>query len=355
MTGGHLHLTQAAGEVAANGPGTISFIKEGDPAKHEETTYALASWSKSMTFNNTTGTAVCVGDASATMTIGDTQRNTLQASTVNLNFTPAPKPGEKATQRELISAEAVGELGIDGKPPRPATLERRVFTASGGEQKLQQLIYLEGSRITADQLKRTLDVPVAGKLLVDDRTPEATKPEASPAPAGASASTSPLGGFTSSKGTSLFTWAGSLHLSMIDGKAELKRDVSLIHQPLAVPGQPAPTQTTLDCDQLTAFLKTSTATAPSAPMANLDATLERVEATGNVIVKSAGNQVTAYSLEYDTVKQVMEAAGKDGTDQLLATFLDPSRPAPLRARRFIWNQRTGEFRIIEPAPTTIGQ
>ncbi|MDP1661558.1 MAG: hypothetical protein Q8L55_06540, partial [Phycisphaerales bacterium] len=83
-------------------------------------------------------------------------------------------------------------------------------------------------------------------------------------------------------------------------------------------------------------------------------TLERVEATGNVIAKSDGRQVTAHSILYDTVRGFMEAAGKDGTDQPLAAFLDPARPAPLRARRFTWNQKNGEMRIIEPAPTTVG-
>jgi lipopolysaccharide export system protein LptA len=362
MIGNHLRLTQSTGEVFVEGPGTVSSLKD-DTEKHGESTSTIATWTKSMTFNNNNGVAVCEGDASATMTVGDSERRTLQASTVTLNFTPAPKPGEKKdTQRELISAEAKGELGVDGNPPRPATLEERKFSMIGGEQKLEQLIYLEGYRILADQTKRSLDVPVAGKLLVDDRTPEPAKPSPAPAPPaapGASTPINPLGGFTSSKGTSLFTWTGSLNLDLNKGEAVLTRDVQLTHQPLALPNQPAPPQTTLDCDKLTAFLKTAapSATAPAAPpsLAKLDATLERVEAVGNIVTKSEGKQLTANSLVYDTVRQFIEAAGKDGTDNPLATFLDPARPAPLRARKFTWDQKNGEIRIIEPAPTTIGQ
>ncbi len=355
MCGGHLRLTQATGEAFVDGPGTVSSLKEPDPLKpDDQPSSMLASWQESMTFDNATGKVVCVGDASVTMTIADTERNVLQAGTVLLQLTPAPKPGEKTAapgQREFISAEAIGHLGVDGKPPRPAVMENRRFDSAGGVQRLQKLTYLEGYRILANQPNRTLDVPVAGKLLVDDRTP-------GPAPApGAPAVASPIGGFNSTSGTSLFTWSGSLHLSLADGKAVINRDVALTHQPLPTADQPAPAQTTLDCDTLTAFLKTTgpaTGTAGPASLTKIEATLERVEATGNVVAKSDGRQVTANSILYDTVRGFMEAAGKDGTDQPLATFIDPARPAPLRARRFTWNQKTGEMRIVEPAPTTIG-
>ncbi|HYD01260.1 MAG TPA: hypothetical protein VEB22_08545, partial [Phycisphaerales bacterium] len=367
MTGGHLKLTQATGEAFIDGPGTVSSLADGDPAKDEPMSSSLATWTKSMTFNSVTGRAECVGDASATMTRGDVERNTLQASTVLLQFTPAPKkdekpapgaPGAEKKQRELISAEAVGELGIDGRPPRPATLENREFITENGEQKLQRLTYLEGFRIIANHPNRTLEVPVAGKLLVDDRTPGA-KPAAPARPTQPGSPVAPLGGFNSTSGTSLFTWSGSMNLDLIKGEAVLKRDIALTHQPLATPAQPSPPQTTLDCDQLTAFLKVKAPQAggarANAPLARLDASLERVEAVGNVVAKSEGKQLTAHSLLYDTVREFMEAAGKDGTDQPLVTFVDPARPAPLRARRITWDQKNGEVRIIEPAPTTIGQ
>ncbi|HZW07615.1 MAG TPA: hypothetical protein VFF65_10870, partial [Phycisphaerales bacterium] len=364
MTGGHLRLTQATGEAFVDGPGTVSSLTDGDASKDEPMSSSLATWTKSMTFNSVTGRAECVGDASATMTRGEVERNTLQASTVLLQFTPAPKKDEKAAavapgapkqQRELISAEARGELGIDGRPPRPATLENREFSVENGEQKLQRLTYLEGFRIIANQPNRTLEVPVAGKLLVDNRVPDAKPAPSRPAPP-AGSPIAPLGGFNSATGTSLFTWTGSMNLDLIKGEAVLKRDVALTHQPLASAAQPNPPQTTLDCDQLTAFLKVkSPAGGADAPLARLDASLERVEAVGNIVTKSEGKQLTAHSLLYDTVRAFMEAAGKDGTDQPLVTFLDPSRPAPLRARRISWDQKNGEVRIIEPAPTTIGQ
>lgn len=370
MTGNKVRITQANGEVFVDGPGTVSSLKDGnadpDPAKHEEPTAAFAAWTKSMTFNNTTGKATCVGDATATMTVGETERNSAQASTIILSFTPAenpgtPKPaaGSQQPQRELISAEAVGDLGIDGKPPRPATLEHREFTAvTGGEPKLTRLVYLEGQRILAHQPSRTLDVPVPGKLLVDDRTPEpAEAPTTSSTPQPAP-TLSPIGGFTSTKGTSLFSWADSLHLDLNQGRAVLKKDVALTHQPVTPTGGTPVAQTTLDCDQLTAFLKTQpqgtgTANTP-APIAKIDATLERVEARGNVVAKHNGGLLNADTVTFDTIRQIIEAAGSNDADRTLISYIDPARPAPLRARKVTWDQKNGEVRIIEPAPTNIG-
>lgn len=367
MMGPKVTLTQSTGEVSVDGPGSINSIKDENLAPGEEVTTSHAHWSKSMTFNNTTGKATCLGDASATMTVGDTQRDVAQAETIVLFFTPAseaPKPaaGKPAASapRELISAEALGELGVDGKPPRPATLEHRQFAMVNGEQKLEQLVYLEGHKIVANQPARTLDVPVPGKLLVDDRTQEPAKTPAptTPPAGGAAPSASPIGGFTSAKGTSLFTWMGSLHLDMTKGEATLKKDVALTHQPFTAPGAPAAAQTTLDCDQLTAFLKTQPpgAAPPAAPTAigKLDASLEKVEAKGNVVAKSEGRQLTAETIIFDTVRQFIEAAGSNDENQTLVTYLDPARPAPLRARKISWDQKSGEVRAVELAPTTIG-
>ncbi|MFT3686197.1 MAG: hypothetical protein QM783_14955 [Phycisphaerales bacterium] len=371
MFGRKVTLSQADGSVFVDGGGMLTSLRDEDPA---HITTSVATWDKSMRFENATGKATCLGNATATMTVGETEKNTAHAETIVLSFTPAPAPGtpNKAGTRELLKAEAIGEPGIDGKPPRSATLERREFSMVNGEQHLDKLLYLEGQKIEADQPHKTLDVPVPGKLLVDDRSPDAT-PAKAPAPAAPPPAAAdpaappaqptgpmvPVGGFTSSKGTSLFTWAGSLHLDMTAGKAELKRDVQLTHQPLPAPGQPTPAQTTVDCDQLTATLLTAKpASGGNGSLSDLSATLSKVEASGNVVAKSEGRQLTADTITFDTIRQSMEAAGGNGptpADLTLVTYIDPARPAPVRARKVVWDQRAGEIRIIEPAPTTIGQ
>jgi hypothetical protein len=370
MFGRKVTLTQADGSVLVDGGGMLTSLRDEDPT---HITTSVAIWNKSMRFENATGKATCLGDATATMTVGDTEKNTAHAETIILSFTPAAgsSAANKAGTRELLKAEAIGEPGVDGKPPHPATLERREFSMVNGEQHLDKLLYLEGQKIEADQPHKTLDVPVPGKLLVDDRTPDAPKPPTAPAaqPTGteptapvAAGPLMPTGGFTSAKGTSLFTWAGTLHLDMTDGKAELKKDVQLTHQPLPAPGQPVPAQTTVDCDQLTATLLTAKpaggGAATNGSLSDLSATLSKVEAKGNVVAKSEGRQLTADTVTFDTIRQSMEAAGGNGptpADLTLVTYIDPARPAPLRARKIVWDQRAGEVRIIEPAPTTIGQ
>ncbi|MDP2253554.1 MAG: hypothetical protein Q8J60_05170, partial [Thiobacillus sp.] len=64
MCGGHLRLTQATGEAFVEGPGTVSSLKDADPLKPgDQPSSMLASWQDSMTFDNSTGRVVCVGDA----------------------------------------------------------------------------------------------------------------------------------------------------------------------------------------------------------------------------------------------------------------------------------------------------
>lgn len=359
MTGPKVTLSQTDGSVVVDGPGTVSKLSDGDDTKKDAFTSAFAAWQTSMVFNNKAGTATCTGNATAVMTTGDVEKNVVNAQTVVLSFPPAgapagkDAPAAKTASRELISAEAIGELGVDGKPPRPATLEHRRFSTVNGEQRIDRIAYLEGQRIVANQLTHTLDVPVPGKLLVDDRTPETTRP--APAPAGNSAAPiTPPGGFTSGKGVSLFTWADNLHFDMTKGEATIKKDVQLTHQPSTPANAP---QTTLDCDQLTAHLKINQDGKPAAGT-QLEGALESVEARGHIVAKSEGKTLTASVLSFDTVKQIIEAAAGAATgvndDQLLVTYLDPARPTPIRARKIIWNQSSGEIRIIEPAPTTIG-
>ena len=152
--------------------------------------------------------------------------------------------------------------------------------------------------------------------------------------------------------------ADSLHLDLNQGRAVLKKDVALTHQPVTPTGGTPVAQTTLDCDQLTAFLKTQPqatgAANTPAPIAKIDATLERVEARGNVVAKHNGGLLNADTVTFDTIRQIIEAAGSNDADRTLISYIDPARPAPLRARKVTWDQKNGEVRIIEPAPTNIG-
>lgn len=346
--------------VRINGAGRAASIeaKENAPGRvaGRASDQFEATWTRSMQFDNTAGVLEAGGDVVMTMTQRSggqvIERNTAKAESLRAQLRPIDRAD--ASQASDVGKGLEGDVQsvtLRGEQ-QPANVEHRRFASGGGST--QRLVYLESQQIDFAVAARTVDVPVAGKLLVDQRDSRGVSATTGKGPA----LSTPLGEVTG-QGTSLFAWQGNLRMDLNAGQFAMDRSVSLFHRPagaqtaVAASGSsdgPAPTE--LTCDRLSATLR-----APSGLTGTnvaSETSLQAVEATGNVLIREvAGDGPTrllqAHAVSYNAQQRIIEARG---SQEMLVSFADPVR-APVRARALVWNQGSGEVRIIEPAPTTL--
>ncbi len=308
----------------------------------------IATWERQMSFDDIMGTAACSGDATAIMTKSAltgplAQRDTMHADHVDLWLTPAQpgtkEPGDEspAPERRLLRAELSGSLAArpDGKR---ATLETRRY-APGDEVVLERVMYLEGARINADDARATLDVPTPGKLFILDRSPNAQPQKP--------ADMMDLG---AGRGTSLFTWSGSMNMQRTTGKLTMTENVHLTHQR----GQDAE-KSELECATLTALVREVTPEAalgdqPAAKDQSFSGELISADADGSTWMRYNGRELTADSAHYDAQNRVLHAKAKGAN---MVRMLDPRTGSPVTAKEITWDLVHDRIDIRRPGPVTI--
>jgi hypothetical protein len=316
------------------------------------------SWSTGLRVNDATGSASATGNIEAISTPTGLQRDTLRAERLDMTFARA---GASGSGRELSRAEAIGQ---PGERPRASVESRRFALAaasadgSTAEPLLDRLLFLEGERIIASQTGQTLEVPGPGRLLVDDRR---STPASGAVGIGDAAATT---GSTASRGTSLFSWTGGLTLDQSAGSMNMRDSVRLIHRP-AVSSQPAPNGkasdanltlasiVTLDCDTLSAMVRTQPASAADAGAATngtLGSQLLNVTAEGNVRAASGSQELSADTARFDAIGRRLTAGAL--ADRWV-TFLDSARPTPVQARTLTWDIDGGRYEATDLRPVTL--
>lgn len=297
---------------------------------------ATASWSRSMTYDDTTGLARCEGDANASLVRGDVSRDTLAADAVDLaldvTVPPARSPDDKPSpSRRLLRAEAHGTSDARAK------VEARRYDLRTGTPVLERLHYLEGVTIRADVATGTLDVPTPGRLLALDRRRLEADPGVSPGAAMTQAAS------ISARGTALFTWGGSLRLERVAGVATLRDSVRMVHD------RPSGQRTELECATLTArFVEHAAATA--SPQDSVSGELVSATASDGVWLRSNLKELRAAALVYDAVKETIDAFSAPNS---FVTVSDPSRPAPLQAASIRWDLGADRIDVLNTRPVTL--
>jgi hypothetical protein len=355
-------LDQRQQIVTIDAPGTLNAISQERTGPTSRPVRVSATWGTNARMDNRAGTVEATGATRVTIAAGDDELNTIKGERVELGLDGPAEPGERRVQRVRVT----GGQGPNGEPASASVEHRRFNSAPTATRALARLVYLQGPSVEADLAAGTLDVRGAGKLLVD-------QPQDGAIAAAAPLPNSPnlLAGtsLTQARGTSLFSWTGSLRMDRATGTLALRQGVQLTHRP-------ADTQArlTLDCDELDAFLtQRQTLGTGDDPMAGLSADLQRVEARGSPESQiraselapppsdttdpaqppappGPARELTALNLLYDASAGVMRAAG---TDESLATFLDGAQPTPVRAREIQWDLRAGRLSAQGLAPITI--
>lgn len=366
VTGPHMVVDGRERSLVVAGPGTFRFVREraagsapdvfggGSPlapalgARPSSQVRVDATWTERLTVDEDAGTVEAVGAATAVSSPTSAEMDTLNADRIALAFTPleraapdaAPGPhGEapQAVRRQLLRAEATGSEGA------LAHIDSRRFAESVGDfedRTLERIIYIEGTRLVASDEASTMTVPGAGRLLVDDR--RASKGRANQ-PQGAG----PLE-LTGSRGTSVFSWVGSLRFDRRAGELVMDNQVRLLHR--ASPGDPV---TSLECERLASTMRTASrvrAAGDAAPAPGQQTELVSAKAEGAVVVRSAQAQLVADRLTYDALRQSAQAAANP---ENRVTFFDPSRPQPVTAARLEWDIVRNKVRVIEPSSVSV--
>jgi len=308
----------------AETPGAGRFTQR--PAEGGHAGRVVATWDRSMIFDDLAGTLECDGAARVESATNDLSIDSATAETVRASFTPSPlepaTPGEPRADRQLL------HVRLEALPGDRATVESRRLASDA--RSLERMVYIESEVLDLDAAAGVFTAPNAGRLVASDRRPATAAPRLAPAPA--------MG-----RGDTLIDWDGSMCFDRGAGLATLDRGVRLAHSP------PAGDLVNLECDTLTASI---TPARHPATLAALDAgaDLQRAVGTGAVWLRSGTRELTSGTVEYDARTGVSKALAAPGAS---VVFLDPATGAPVRAPAMIWDMRGGRIEVVRPETIVI--
>lgn len=216
ITGGHIEMEARARRISVAGPGSFAHADADEPARTIH-----ATWTERMLFDDRAGRVECEGGTSTESITPDGTRDTVLAERLEIELDPFDENASSDAQQRLRRAVALGG------PEAPAIVESRRPGpgASAEAPRFDEILRLEGGRIHLAARDNRLEVPGPGKLFILDRRPESTRPESAPR----GGATLTQGG---QRGTTLFTWTGSLAYDRALADAVFLETVRVAHKPL---------------------------------------------------------------------------------------------------------------------------
>ncbi len=362
---GTFEHTQAGGspQLVSAGEDPATLGGKGDPTK------VTATWKRGMLFNNSAGTIDCIGETVVTAA-SNLRTQTMRSDKLQLWLTPAPAASESSAasptaqgaaaptgttlaantparagenpspapvdtgDRKLLRAKAIG-ASVEREGAPHATVEVRRYApppAAGSERVLEQVLYVEGPTIEANDEAGTISVPSAGRAIVRDQRAAGNSVVL------ANSSGLPVSASGGAKGTSRFTWAESMEFVRSTGTLTMKKDVELVHLPLG-----SQVVTRLVAMKMDAkFNMQGGANNPRS------AELVSADATGAVYAESGTQRLMCDTFAYDALRGTAEASAQAGNK---VTLFDEKKP-PLVAKRLFWDLVKDRVEIMEPAPIT---
>jgi len=296
----------------------------------------LASWQRSMRFDDALGRLVCLGDVSVTAARDAYSRDKLDAGRIEVEMTPRLSPSRlgqpERARREVTVARAFGGSSADGD--RPARAETQRYDPANPEFA-EGLLYLEGDQIIADTERSELRVPGAGTLLVLDRRQD-DAPDADDSP-------------SFGPGLTRFTWEGSLTLDRTQGVAVMSDSVFVRHKPVGGEGAGS-SLVDLVCDTLTARFGEGGVASTVGSSDARGVTLDMADASGNVVFVAGGKRLEADGAKYDAASEILHALASPGR---LVTLTEPGTAAPVSARSMRWDLARDQIEINKPSPVVL--
>jgi len=255
---------------------------------------------------------------------------------------PSTRPS--ATQ----AAKPEGAQAAGGKPANPygamgnKTIRQVTFQDAAevssvtlaADGTLLRRTHLQAVTISYDMLARQMNIPVEGRMIVEDHRPTA------PAAAGAKPAENNNRGTTAFQWTKSFTYDDATRVATMLGEGQ--KQVLIVHQD----EKDAKKQFRLLSDQVNAELEAAAPVADAAkPAAGAAAqeqkvVMKRVTATGRLYFTGPGAEMTADRMEFDPRSHTMTARG-DGTNRVV--FNIASSPGGQKQADMVrYNLETGD-------------
>lgn len=376
VTGERVRLDGNTGRLEVVGPGV--FRHEGK-SRDGEPRLASARWTgadASMTFEDSTGVLEATSPNGRTVAEAMPDGRTidkLDAAFVRVLLTPSPADGA-ANDREVLSvvatasspeSPAAASSTASTTSPAVVKVESRRYAgaitdleASEKKPTLERLVYLESTRVEADNAKGTVHVPAPGKLFVlagnEARAADAASRTSADRSAGLSSTLasdlSPTANPTRlDRSRSLFDWKGTMTMTRANTADAGSGDHSIVMSggvKLTSVRESDQQLTKLDCDNLSAWLTPTPSTATNSETGSdpnaIRGELSRALAEGRASLKSGTKTLLGDLIDYNPGDGTALAGSRDNST---VTLIDDESASPVTARGVLWDMKRGRVEV----------
>jgi len=233
VTGATMRIEGESRRLTVFGPGSASRTLEHKKAAVDR---LGVRWNTGMTYSDQSGEAECRGGVEAVGEFSGTDRHVVTGDTLTLRITPG---SEDSATRELLAAIVSGSA-FNPKSSDHARAEARRFVGSSlasGAPRLEALLSIESQSLAVRPVERSVEAPGPGRIVIEDRrsTNQSTPAGTSDVLVlGASSTTSTATSSLSTRGTTIFTWQGGVHVDGPSNTATMHSGVRVRHKPSGV-------------------------------------------------------------------------------------------------------------------------
>lgn len=339
VTGGTMRIEGASRRLSVFGPGSASRTL----ARKDDTGLDRlgVEWTTAMTYDDLSGRAECRGGVVATGEIRGTDRHVVQGDTLVLDITQAPAKSGSG-KRELLSAIVSGS-SFDPKGTSHARAESRRFVESSiasGTPRLEALLSIESQSLAVRPQDRSIEAPGPGRIVIEDRR------EAKPLPGsqsdvlvlGAPPATPKSGQAVTTRGTTIFTWQGGIHVDGPSNVATMSSGVRVRHKPAG-----SREVVDMECEKLDATFEPD-------PQDLANPRPREIVASGAIFVRRADLQLVGDRVRFIVGSNELVIEAEPGN---LVSIDDAARGARATAEAVRLDTRTGAWTEIRRGSVTL--
>ncbi|MDB5293267.1 MAG: OstA-like protein [Phycisphaerales bacterium] len=394
------------------GPGMMHFLRDQEDGKKPEPMDVV--WTTRADMDGSANRIDVVGEVQADIKDSDGALNHATGDTIHITLRPKPAPATRPATQPALAARAANKPAATDTAQaamRPATRPARAGTMADSMQmdlmkdKEMKTVTLDGHATVTSTLSdstgkilrrfslhgptiiyslfdangksgRTVLVPAAGQMLVQDHRPPNAPAPAKPAPGnpvpakpapGNAAPGKPAPAPVANKnangaemdtgrGDTAFQWSKQLLYSELEHNAVMTGDVLIVHQ--NPEGKEDPVR--MNADKVTAWFEPPAAAKakPVAPAPGVAAApapamvqpaalqLKKITAEGQTVISRGGSQLNANRIDFDPATHWIAASGSKDRPAVLK---DSESGKSFTGTQLWWNTQTWDIKMKDPS------
>ncbi|MDB5172463.1 MAG: OstA-like protein, partial [Phycisphaerales bacterium] len=410
MIAGPLITAEPKRQVAhVVGPGLMHFLREQEGGKSPEPMDVV--WTDHADMDGGANRIDVVGEVQADIKDSDGALNHATGDTIHIDLRSKPAPATRPATQPVVAVRAANKPAVIDtaqaathpatRPARAGTMadsmqmdlmkdkEMKTVTLDGhatvtstlsdNTGKILRLFHLHGPTIIYSLFDangkpgRTVLIPAAGQMLVEDHrppnVPAPVKPAVgnlapgraapgTPAPAPVANKNANGAEMDTGRGDTAFQWSKQLLYSELEHSAVMTGDVLIKHQNPEGKEDPV----VMNADKVTAWFEppaapkakpVAPAPAPGVAAAPAPAVvqpaalqLKKITAEGRIVITRGGSQLNATRIDFDPATHWIAAGG---TKDRPAVFQDASTGKTFSGTQVWWNTQTWDVKMKDPA------